>query len=72
MAKAVGKSEVSPGEYVQFSASNIDHPFILTGTDMSERFGKWKKPGLDAFRPGQDNFRSGALRFLYPGRFYYD
>jgi len=47
------KSEVSPGEYVQFSASNIDHPFILTGTDMSERFGKWKSQDWTLFDPGK-------------------
>ncbi|HJX36084.1 MAG TPA: hypothetical protein VJ280_03900, partial [Dehalococcoidales bacterium] len=53
LAKAVGKSEVSPGEYVQFSASRIDHPFILTGTDMSERFGKWKSQDWTLFDPGK-------------------
>jgi homoaconitase/3-isopropylmalate dehydratase large subunit len=53
LAKAVGKSEVTPGEYVQFSASRIDHPFILTGTDMSERFGKWKSQDWTLFDPGK-------------------
>ena len=37
LAKAVGKPEVSPGEYVQFNASRIDHPFVVVGTDMAPR-----------------------------------
>jgi len=41
LAKAVGKSEVSPGEYVQFSAARIDHPFVISGTDMWEIFDGW-------------------------------
>ena len=53
LAKAVGKSEVSPGEYVQFSASRIYHPFILTGTDMSEHFGKWESQDWTLFDPSK-------------------
>ena len=49
LAKAVGKSEVSPGEYVQFDAARIDHPFVITGTDMAEHFGKWKSQGWEFF-----------------------
>jgi 3-isopropylmalate/(R)-2-methylmalate dehydratase large subunit len=44
LAKAVGKSNVSPGEYVQFTASRIDHPFVITGTDMGARFPGRAKP----------------------------
>ena len=44
LAKAVGKPNVSPGEYVQFTASRIDHPFVVTGTDMGARFVGRSKP----------------------------
>ena len=44
LAKAVGKSNVSPGEYVQFTGSRIDHPFVITGTDMGARFPGRAKP----------------------------
>jgi len=44
LARAVGKSEVSPGEYVQFSASRIDHPFVIVGTDMGPRLVGRSKP----------------------------
>jgi len=44
LAKAVGKREVSPGEYVQFSASRIDHPFVVVGTDMGPRLVGLAKP----------------------------
>ena len=49
LAKAVGRSEVSPGEYVQFDAARIDHPFVITGTDMAEHFDKWKNQGWKFF-----------------------
>ena len=37
LAKAVGKKEVSPNEYIQFTAARIDHPFVIVGTDMAPR-----------------------------------
>ena len=37
MAKAVGEAEVSPGQYIQFRGSKIDHPFVIAGTDMGPR-----------------------------------
>jgi homoaconitase/3-isopropylmalate dehydratase large subunit len=53
LAKAVGKSEVSPGEYVQFSAARIDHPFVISGTDMWEIFDGWKSRGWKLFDPNK-------------------
>ena len=44
LAKAVGKSEVTPGEYVQFKAARIDHPFVIAGTDMAPRLVGQSKP----------------------------
>ena len=37
MAKAIGEAEVSPGQYIQFRGSKIDHPFVIAGTDMGPR-----------------------------------
>ena len=52
LAKAVGKP-VSPGEYVQFDANRIDHPFVLVGSDMHTRFGRWKSQGWKLFDPNK-------------------